>query len=210
MTLAEFLLARIAEDEADAKRIEQRRLDWLARRGPVSSMTWHITDENGSISGKPPSPQRWLAECDAKRSIVELHRPDPKPDYDNGCGTVHDQNGRFLGYRTDLCEADGERLPCQTRSGCSRCPTPITRITATSGGRLELEPERQALREPHPGLAARVDRDPPRDPVRRAHPGLRQVQPGRRSRPDPPAELQPGHSAGRDAAYASTASRLNG
>lgn len=52
MTLTEFLLARIAEDEAVA-RVEVQRLAGAARRG-----------------GKRTARRRW-AECEAKRRIVD-------------------------------------------------------------------------------------------------------------------------------------------
>ena len=65
MTITEFLLARIAEDEAAAKaaapwstgsRHEGQPLDW-------------------SIHFDRWSPARVLAECKAKRAIIELHAP---------------------------------------------------------------------------------------------------------------------------------------
>lgn len=84
--LAEFLLARVVELETWARESVQTFVD----------------------------PAWMLAECEAKRRIVGLHRADPKPEYDNGHGTTHDEDGQFLGYRTDLCEEDGETVPCPT------------------------------------------------------------------------------------------------
>lgn len=60
MTLTEFLLARIAEDEA-AARAEAPR--WR----PVRQ--WPMEWDRG-----PGDPARVLAECEAKRRIVEWHR----------------------------------------------------------------------------------------------------------------------------------------
>jgi hypothetical protein len=50
VTLTEFLLARIAEDEEDAR-----------------SVHW----EDAGIGSDDPIRSRWLAECEAKRRIVE-------------------------------------------------------------------------------------------------------------------------------------------
>ena len=63
MTLTEFLLARIAEDEA------------VAKRGPYPEPPWWRlenveTDESMFIA---IDPARLLAECEAKRQIVEYH-----------------------------------------------------------------------------------------------------------------------------------------
>jgi hypothetical protein len=58
VTLVDFLLARIAEDEAAAR-------DSRALYGPDSSL--YINRHN---------PARVLAECEAKRRIVELHSRD--------------------------------------------------------------------------------------------------------------------------------------
>ena len=60
MTLTEFLLARIAEDEAVAR-------DWRHHRGKVSVL--------GGGTGYEAwcNPARVLAECEAKRRIVEQY-----------------------------------------------------------------------------------------------------------------------------------------
>lgn len=55
VTLADFLLARIAEDESDWRAVEAR---------PVVQL----------LHGKPIAP-RMIAECEAKRRIVEVHHP---------------------------------------------------------------------------------------------------------------------------------------
>lgn len=77
--LTEFLLARIAEDEAAARYALkytpdspdlERQWAWLLRYRPTGMKrpfsTWH---QDGA-----PSPNRVLAECDAKRRIVAEHR----------------------------------------------------------------------------------------------------------------------------------------
>ena len=68
MTITEFLLARIAEDEAV-----------LERRGAFPHST-HGTDEVGAYNPRCPDclglpgKARVLAECKAKRTIIELHK----------------------------------------------------------------------------------------------------------------------------------------
>lgn len=57
MSIVEFLLARIAEDEADARKLA------ATDRRPVLSLA---TTVNHS--------ERLLLECEAKRRIVEAHR----------------------------------------------------------------------------------------------------------------------------------------
>lgn len=59
MTLTEFLLARIAEDEAVARLAESRRRDHL----------WVVTGMDDAV-GVDYDPARLLAECEAKRRIV--------------------------------------------------------------------------------------------------------------------------------------------
>ena len=64
MTLAEFLLARIAEDEAVAQ--------------AASHGGWIGPESMGAFEGGDTvyiDPARVLAECEAKRRIVELHAP---------------------------------------------------------------------------------------------------------------------------------------
>lgn len=86
-TLTDFLLDRIAEDEQAAREAlryaaedldMQHRWEWVhfyrLRRGRRSN------DGGGWSSGHhegAPSPARVLAECEAKRRIVELHREWP-------------------------------------------------------------------------------------------------------------------------------------
>lgn len=76
MTLAEFLLARIAEDEAVAQvekaARDKRRQEMLdAAAHGVSGM---FTVNPFSEPGAPGDPARVLAECEARRRIVEeLH-----------------------------------------------------------------------------------------------------------------------------------------
>lgn len=66
MKITEFLLARIAEDEAVARRVDS---------GPpiVQQLQAGIDHENGSLSGwVEVDAGRVLVECEAKRRIVEL------------------------------------------------------------------------------------------------------------------------------------------
>ena len=68
MTLTEFLLARIAEDEAMAREAlaatsiyDQPTVKWHWLVAHSKGSTWHPT---------PADPTRVLAECEAKRQIV--------------------------------------------------------------------------------------------------------------------------------------------
>jgi len=84
MTITEFLLARIAEDEAVAKRVGNAKMyrDDLGRgwiEGPLGHVA--ITDGRRDIPVAEAAlldhlghnmPGRVLAECEAKRRIVEL------------------------------------------------------------------------------------------------------------------------------------------
>jgi hypothetical protein len=65
--LAEFLLARIAEDEAEAPDIHD--------------------DDMWSDGCSCNFPARWLAECEAKRRIVELHSTEREHQCPNEDGT---------------------------------------------------------------------------------------------------------------------------
>ncbi len=80
MSLADFLLARIAEDEALARRAAQE-FDGV---GVSTRPTWGRRQWEFRVDRRNPalvdflvahSPARVLAECEAKRRIVELHQP---------------------------------------------------------------------------------------------------------------------------------------
>ena len=89
MTLTEFLLARIAEDE-DHARWAQEGIDNQARLGIVLATALTHPDAM--------SPARVLAECEAKRRLVELH---DKP-HEHPCGRLE-----WIGYRaTERVEED--------------------------------------------------------------------------------------------------------
>lgn len=78
LPLTAFLLARIAEDEAEARGY----LDDLNERPPSA----YDMEQVGWIEAG--SPERVLAECEAKRRIVELHQSDdPRLGI---CTTCHD------------------------------------------------------------------------------------------------------------------------
>ena len=64
MTLAEFLLARIAEDEAVAKSVHE------VEPKSAAAVFTSLAAPTGTVE---MSPARVLAECEAKRRIVELH-----------------------------------------------------------------------------------------------------------------------------------------
>lgn len=107
MTIAEFLLARIAEDEHAAQRALDQPLGYRWR-----TLSW-LTEANRE-HGQRHDPARVLAECEAKRRIVELHWPDL-----SGPGTwVQPPFGYCPTCGEDYCEADGTAVrpeaPCPT------------------------------------------------------------------------------------------------
>lgn len=71
--ITEFLLARIAEDEAAARdAILERHRVLGTVRGSVPEMTLRSWPDAGAPAVLV-GPERVLAECEAKRRIVELH-----------------------------------------------------------------------------------------------------------------------------------------
>lgn len=62
VTLVEFLLARVGEDEADARRAAAAAYGHL----------WVVTGMDNAV-GVDYDPARVLAECQARRAIIELH-----------------------------------------------------------------------------------------------------------------------------------------
>jgi hypothetical protein len=68
MTLAEFLLARIGEDEAVAQGLTERDV-FAPTQGPDMARV-HEDDEYAALH---VGAGRVLAECAAKRTIIELH-----------------------------------------------------------------------------------------------------------------------------------------
>jgi len=83
LTLIEFLLARIAEDEKVAR--EAVTDGWVVHEYPYegTSITgYEREDYEGALSAvgahiEAHSPARVLAECDAKRSILKFHESWP-------------------------------------------------------------------------------------------------------------------------------------
>ena len=65
--LTEFLLARIAEDEAAAKSVQE------VEPKSAAAVFTSLAAPTGTVE---MSPARVLAECEAKRRIVELHGDD--------------------------------------------------------------------------------------------------------------------------------------
>jgi hypothetical protein len=59
MTLTEFLLARIEEDEARARPMWELKVRQRIIGAPIVPLSW-------------PTPDRVLAECEAKRRIVDM------------------------------------------------------------------------------------------------------------------------------------------
>jgi hypothetical protein len=111
---ADFLLARIAEDEGrvrDADSDGEYRIAWLTYRNPDGSMRytalasdrrdgdWHVTGMHDPRNPASVSivldARRVLAECDAKRRIAELHFP--------------------RSSNPNICNEDEDVLPCETQ-----------------------------------------------------------------------------------------------
>lgn len=97
MSITEFLLARIAEDEAVAQETMRRAVaDPYTDAAEVT-----LYSNEAASSGSPivaATPARILAECEAKRRLVDEHG-----DYDGFCATCH-----------DYYEHDGIEHPCPT------------------------------------------------------------------------------------------------
>lgn len=118
LTLSGFLLARVSEDEAVARAAEgapsdprqQHRL-WTARTELAEGQPVPMLASVGA------APARILAECEAKRRIVELHPlttdvvpVDSGPSPGCGCETCHTVTASSV-FDTDYVEALG---PCDT------------------------------------------------------------------------------------------------
>jgi len=72
MTLTEFLLARIAEDEAEVGHVEKG--SWADEGAGPNGVGWADVGANNDVLMARPS--RVLAECEAKRRIVEDAKQD--------------------------------------------------------------------------------------------------------------------------------------
>lgn len=79
MTITEFLLARIAEDEERARAAHYDGQQWIAEEEAVvaADRDWDpvmfLDRKKDAAHAANWSPARVLAECEAKRCIVELH-----------------------------------------------------------------------------------------------------------------------------------------
>ena len=102
MTLTEFLLARIAEDEAVA--LEFRDCEW------AGIDAWGDGTDLFFGENPPASVRRVLAECEAKRQIVKLHTRTADGECvrcDEGYWTEDDES-------SEVYYAQPEAYPCQT------------------------------------------------------------------------------------------------
>lgn len=96
LTLADFLLSRIAEDEAQAQAMLSADYRREYRHSGSRAETWSNPDY--SEEGISLSPERMIAECEAKRDLVREH-----VGFGGICGTC--------GVMTP---DTGERWPCRT------------------------------------------------------------------------------------------------
>jgi hypothetical protein len=118
--LAEWLLEAITEDEADARlamegfRTGEWTLDGTIYAGHPESevVDWVYHEAWGHIARHDPS--RVLAECAAKRAIIELHA-DGRADLRYPGDDLDDEIAGMPAYCV-RCEVDhqGERWPCET------------------------------------------------------------------------------------------------
>lgn len=96
--LAEFLLARIAEDRADAYRRIDEEVERLRRDGLPDTTRDDLINMEESDHWRRP-----LAECEAKRRIIEEHQMWQPTGY------------RFTdGRQIDVCTVDEQHWPCRT------------------------------------------------------------------------------------------------
>lgn len=100
-TLTSFLLARIAEDETSARRGAEHLGSIGFYEHPLAA-----AEVEGIYSGREPiapayefSPDRVLAECEAKRRIVEIHEL-ANADQGGGVGCMHCDWDREWGMPT--------------------------------------------------------------------------------------------------------------
>lgn len=109
--VTEFLLARIAEDEEAMRRIAGRR--WYAcddghvQEPEVDPLVEEVEDRlpnHHNSWALVLDPARVLAECDAKRGIVELHKEVLVERPDDDVGIPYDA----------LCEVENDDFPCAT------------------------------------------------------------------------------------------------
>lgn len=97
-TLSEFLLARIGEDEAQARDAIAKRDAIAYTHPPVVPDMALMAFEDVGVPAVLVGPERVLAECEAKRQVVELH-------------AENDSNPSRFELQ---CWNDGEEYPCQT------------------------------------------------------------------------------------------------
>jgi hypothetical protein len=116
-TLAEFLLARIAEDEAKARDAFYDGQMWVPEEEAVVAAdrdldrVFFLDRKRDAVHAANWSPGRVLAECEAKRRIVEEYAeaiaPDPNPYHGSNTGTPSDDGFYEGGWE------DALKLACQ-------------------------------------------------------------------------------------------------
>jgi Family of unknown function (DUF6221) len=116
--LTEFLLARIAEDESAARAAtdidaDEWSIDVMARSPDLHPLVTYVTDKYQTQLAQQQDPIRVLADCDAKRLIVAMHRAymptgDPvySPDWSSGdwcVGCCYNNNAEHVTEHIDDC-----------------------------------------------------------------------------------------------------------
>lgn len=89
--LTDFLLARIAEDEAVARELRAEGTSVMS--GSVLREPWH---EGGPYHSDRWNPVRVLAECEAKRELITLHPEAVGDDLKAGAAWAYDEMLRRL------------------------------------------------------------------------------------------------------------------
>ena len=92
MTITEFLLARIAEDERMANMASGMPIPSGSDRASALADAEFM---DTALDGVTMSRVRLLAECEVKRRIVARHRPEPAYAGCVHCGKVHGPHGDF-------------------------------------------------------------------------------------------------------------------
>jgi hypothetical protein len=111
LALSDFLLARIAEDEEVIRFLSDAApVDWSISGLPYTGLATMDAGCSGDVWYVVVDPKRALAECEAKRQIVGLHK----------------------------LQEWGPRWGPDAGDICSSCSTPIEPITPTKAGLSEM------------------------------------------------------------------------
>jgi hypothetical protein len=131
MTLTDFLLARIAEDEAAARATTpgpwnaDEHSGVLLANGEIPTIVGELDVHDDAAHIARHDPARVLAQCAAYREIVELHRQDEGPIARKGCRSCLTDRSGFAD------EWEPDELPCPT----------LRALASMWAGHPEFDPE---------------------------------------------------------------------